>query len=83
MSSNLIVPVFLCCTLSIVQPTEQGVLAKLLLDFQGGLLQASLLGGSIVLLLLLHSLCLIIREEVELHGGILLLPLGLGFRDDA
>ena len=77
MSSNLIIPIFLCCTLSIVQPTEQGILAKLFFDFQGGFLQASLSGGSLILLFLLFRLCLIVRKEVELHGGILLLPLGL------
>ena len=57
MSSNLIVPVFLCCPFSVVQPTEQGILAKFLLDFQGGFLQASLFGGSLILLLLLLSFC--------------------------
>lgn len=38
MSANLIVPVFLCCPFNVVQSTEQGVLAKLLLDLQGGFL---------------------------------------------
>ena len=70
--SNLIVPLFLCRALGVVQATEQGILAKLLLDFQGDLLQASLFGGSLVLLLLLLSFRLIVRKEVELHGGVLL-----------
>lgn len=82
MSSNLVVSVFLCCPLSVVQPTQQGVLAKFLFDFQGGFLQASFLGGSLVLLLLLFSIRLIVRKEVEQYGGVLLLPLGLGLRDD-
>ena len=44
--------------------------------------KSSLFGGSLVLLLLLLSFRLIVRKEVELHGGILLLSLGLGLRDD-
>ena len=78
MSANLIVPVFLCCPLGVVQPTQQCVLAKLLLDFQGDFLQASLFGGSLVLLFLLLSFRLIVRKEVELYGCVLLLPFGLG-----
>ena len=33
-------------------------------------------------MLLLLCLRLIVREEVELHGGVLLLPFGLVFADD-
>ena len=82
MPSNLIIPVFLRRTLGVVQATEQGVLAELLLDFQGCFLQPALLGSRIVLLLLFLGFHLIVSEEVELHGRVLPLSLGLVLADD-
>ena len=82
MSSYLVVSFLLRRPLSVVQATEQGVLAELLLDFQRSLLQATFLGSSVLFLLLLFGFRLIVGEEVELHGRVLPLSPGLVLADD-
>ena len=73
MSSYLFVTVFGGGSFLVVQATEDGVLAKAVLDFQLGLLQAAFLVKAGLLLLTLLFQSFVVGEEVELLGLLWLL----------
>ena len=72
MSSYLFVTVLGCGPLRVVETTEDGVLAKALLDFQLHLLHAALLVHTGLLLLLQLLQSLVVRKQVQLLGVLML-----------
>ena len=75
MSSNLLVAVFGRSAFLVVEALEDGVLAETLLDAEHGFLHSALLVEGGLLLLLLSLEFLVVGEEVELDGLVVLVGL--------
>ena len=70
MSSNLLIAFFRSCTFLVVEPFQDGVLAKALLDAEYGFLHLAFLFERGLFFVPLSFKFLVVGEEVELDGRV-------------